>query len=76
MLVARKRQGWTAKKSLPQNNNDNWRDVVDQLLKYDDDLTGWWTDNEFISVSCPVLLLHISRSADFGMYLNRGLEQS
>ena len=59
-----------AKKSLPQNNNDNWRDVIDQLLKYDDDLIGWWTENELISASCPVLLLHISRSADFCMYLD------
>ena len=59
-----------AKKSLPHNKNDNWRDVVDQLLKYDDDLIGWWTDNELISLACPLLLLHISRSADFGMYLS------
>jgi hypothetical protein len=58
-----------AKISLPQNNNDNWRDVVYQMVKYDDDLTGWWTEKEMILVSCPVLLLHISRSADFRMYL-------
>jgi hypothetical protein len=59
-----------AKRSLPQNKNDNWRDVVNQLLKYDDDLTGWWAEDEFINVSCPVLLLHISRSADFSMYID------
>jgi len=58
------------KKSLPKNQNDNWQEVIDQLVKYDDDLLGWWTDNEMISIPCPVLLLHISRSADFGMYLD------
>ena len=56
------------KKSLPRNN-DLWRRIVAQLLKYDDNLQGWWTYNEEIEKSCIVLLIEISRAADFKNYL-------
>lgn len=62
-----------AKKSLPLEK-DHWRSVVDQLLKYDDDLTGWWTDNERLEKCCIVLLIEISRSASFANYLESVLE--
>ena len=58
-----------AKKSLPANQR-YWQKLVEQLEKYDDDLTGWWTDNEKISSSCVVLLLEISRVSDFCQYLD------
>lgn len=46
-----------AKKNLPANQ-EYWNDVVDQLRKYDDDLTGWWTLNEHIPESTDILLIH------------------
>lgn len=57
-----------AKKSLPRNTK-YWRRIVEQLEKYDDDLYGWWTEDECIKNSCIVLLIEISRSADFKNYL-------
>jgi len=56
------------KSSLPQNS-DYWMKVVDQLRKYDDDLQGWWTEDGFISDSCVILLIEMSRSVGFKKYL-------
>ncbi len=62
------------KKSLPQNQ-DYWRKIVEQLRKYDDDLVGWWTDDELIEEMCVVLLLHISRVADFRDFLIKKMSE-
>jgi len=57
-----------AKKSLPADQS-HWLKIVEQLEKYDDDLLGWWNDDETIASICVVLLLHHTRSADFANYL-------
>src|SRR5258708_31042461 len=61
-----------AKKSLPLNS-DYWVNEVEQLQKYDDDLTGWWI--EPAPMVCIVLLLHYSRSVKFINYLRDQLDQ-
>lgn len=58
------------KNNLPRNQQW-WRTVVEQLEKYDDNLMGWWTDDEYISTSCLVLLIHKSRSRIFRDYLEQ-----
>jgi hypothetical protein len=57
-----------AKKSLPDNDG-LWLSIVRQLQKYDDDLLGWWTDDERISTSSVILLIEISRAMAFSRYL-------
>lgn len=64
-----------AKKSLPQNDA-HWEGVVRQLIKYDDDLFGWWTTNGKIDVSCVVLLLEISRTSEFYKYLENKIGEN
>lgn len=61
-----------AKKSLP-NSTQEWDRYIQQLIKYDDDLVGWWTNDESISNHCTVLLIEISRSVEFSDYLARYL---
>jgi hypothetical protein len=56
------------KKSL-SNKTEEWDKHILQLLKYDDDLMGWWTATETISDHCIVLLIEISRSVEFSDYL-------
>jgi len=56
-----------AKISLPQNK-DLWEDLERQLRKYDDDLIGWWTENDKINKSNSILLIEISRSEEFREY--------
>lgn len=57
-----------AKKSLP-NSTQEWDRYIQQLIKYDDDLIGWWTNDESIQDHCTVLLIEISRSVEFSDYL-------
>lgn len=64
-----------AKKSLPADQSA-WRNVLDQLRKYDDNLSGWWTSNEEIDLSCTVLLLEISRVADFRKYIEIEIDKN
>jgi len=45
------------KKTLPKNQS-YWAQYIDQLLKYDDHLLGWWTGNEKINEHNTVLLVH------------------
>lgn len=52
------------KKSLPQDRT-LWMEEVRQIRKYDDDLHGWWTDDEMVERSGAVLLLHQSRGRAF-----------
>ena len=58
-----------AKVSIPRNTNDQWNSVVDQIKKYNQDLIGWWTGDEKISIHCVILLLEIHRTAAFRNYL-------
>lgn len=64
-----------AKKSLPQNK-EQWQKEVNQLLKYDDNLIGWWTDDQLIDQQCTVLLIEISRAVDFVDYLKLYLSEN
>src|SRR3989304_1429488 len=61
-----------AKKSLPNNTMD-WDKYIQQLQKYDDDLVGWWTQNEKLSNHSIVLLIEIARGVEFSDYLNQYL---
>jgi hypothetical protein len=57
-----------AKKSLPRDEA-RWRRYGRHLRKYDDSLTGWWTDDEKIPHSDTVMLVHQSRGRQFGRFL-------
>jgi hypothetical protein len=48
---------------------EQWEPHRMQLRKYDDDLTGWWTEDEQIEHSDAVILIHQSRSRAFARYL-------
>ncbi|MFV1980600.1 MAG: hypothetical protein ACC655_05540 [Rhodothermia bacterium] len=50
-----------AKKSWSRDES-RWAKQADQLRKYDDDLTGWWTNDERTLDANAVLLVHQSRS--------------
>jgi len=56
-----------AKISLPADES-HWLRILNQIKKYDDDLLGWWTDNERIINHSVFLFLHMSRSARFRNY--------
>lgn len=58
-----------AKRTMPQNNNDRWRDTVDQLRKYDDNLLGWWTQSGELIPANVALLIDVDRSIDFSRYI-------
>ena len=61
-----------AKYSLP-NNQDHWVDDINQFIKYDDDLRGWWTNNELIPLQCNILLIENARSVRFVEFLQAWL---
>ncbi len=67
-LVAQKSKKYgivaEAKKTLEQDQS-NWTDHIEQLRKYDDDLEGWWTEDEKIKNSDVVMLIHQSRGRPF-----------
>ena len=71
-LVAQKSKKYgivaETKKSLDQNLS-NWNQHVEQLRKYDDNLQGWWTENEKIDESNAVMLIHQSRGRLFKNFL-------
>jgi len=50
------------KKSFP-SDQQLWFKTFNQLMKYDDDLIGWPTDNERVDSHDIVLILHQSRGA-------------
>lgn len=56
------------KKSLSKNKS-YWVDHADQLLKYDDDLLGWWTEDSMIGHSDTIMLIHQSRGREFTRFL-------
>ena len=58
-----------AKKSLPRNSNNRWRQTISQLEKYDDNLKGWWTKNGCLPTFNLTLLIDVDRSIDFARYI-------
>jgi hypothetical protein len=56
------------KYSFPKDTNF-WSDTANQILKYDDDLIGWWTHNELINNHCTALLIEQGRYVRFREYL-------
>lgn len=67
-IVAQKSESYgvvaEVKRSLPADRT-KWPAHVGQIRKYDDNLTGWWTDGERIAASDTTLLLHQTRSRAF-----------
>lgn len=67
-IVAQKSEAYgvvaEVKRSLPSDRT-KWQSHVSQVRKYDDDLAGWWTDDERIGDADTALLLHQSRSRAF-----------
>lgn len=58
------------KSSLPEND-EYWKKEAAQLLKYDDDLDGWWTPDERIAAYNVILLIDQARSLEFKAYLSK-----
>jgi len=58
-----------AKRTMPKNIDDRWRATVDQMMKYDDTLQGWWTANGVLNPTNVVLLVDVDRSIDFSRYI-------
>ena len=58
-----------AKKSLCKDTN-HWKPEWEQIIKYDDNLKGWWTSSEYIDEFCVVLLIDYSRSIDFSDFVD------
>ena len=56
-----------AKQSFPENR-DFWVGDFEQLMAYDDDLTGWPCDGERVDQHDVVLLVHQSRAVAVGDY--------
>lgn len=77
-LVAQKSKSFgvvvEAKKSLSRNQRF-WHRHVEQLHKYDDQLTGWWTSDKRVPEHAAVLLIHQSRSRRFIRFLHDMLEE-
>ena len=76
-LVAQKSQEYgivaEAKKTLDQNQS-NWISHVRQLRKYDDKLEGWWTEDDKITHSDTIMLIHQSRGRPFARFLQHQKE--
>lgn len=60
-----------AKLGLPKDETV-WDDDINQLLKYDDDLAGWWTANERIETSDIIGLVPLARAVRFADRLENG----
>lgn len=54
----------------------NWEDNANQLLKYCDDLIGWWTEDSKIIEENVVLLIHWSRSIAFKEFFESWLKKN
>ena len=57
-----------AKKSLPKNSDNQWKQTITQLEKYDDNLQGWWTEEGYFPIFNLTLLIEVDRSIDFSRY--------
>jgi hypothetical protein len=60
------------KVSLPKDVS-SWDDDMIQLQKYDDDLVGWWTNDEHIKNHDIVALVPLSRAVKFADQLEAGV---
>lgn len=64
------------KKSLP-NDEKHWEEIFNQLYKYDDDLIGWWKqEDESVEKINIVLLIHQSRIVKFIRFLENHLVEN
>jgi len=59
--------------SLPSDET-HWNKIINQLEKYDDNLIGWWTDDERIPNHNVILLIHLTRSQRFKRYITNLIE--
>jgi len=58
-----------SKSSLPRNS-EFWKNTVQQLIKYDNTLKGWWTNDEYIDNHNTIFLIEYARQNDFRKYLD------
>lgn len=63
------------KYSMPMDTQ-HWVDDANQLLKYDDDLKGWWTISESLSNHCNALLIEQGRVVRFIEYLEQWMKDN
>ena len=62
-----------AKRSFPMQQ-DYWENDIQQLLTYDDNLTGWWTDDETINGMNVVGLIWTTFARPFSQLLSQTVE--
>jgi hypothetical protein len=58
------------------SDETSWREKLLQLKKYDDDLLGWWTEDERVDLHDIVLLLHLSRAIHVSDILSSDSEKA
>jgi len=63
-----------AKRSLPRNQ-DHWHHAIEQVRKYDDNLTGWWTDDELIRTSNVVVLIWTKLLREFASFIESAMRR-
>lgn len=63
------------KYSMPKNKQ-HWEDDANQLLKYDDNLKGWWTKGESISGHCNALLIEQGRAVRVVEFLEEWMREN
>lgn len=63
------------KLGLPQDES-HWKDPVEQLERYDDDLTGWWTPRQAIELHDIVALMPSARAVRFGDFVDAGVKNN
>jgi hypothetical protein len=63
-----------AKLGLPKSD-EIWDSHIQQLEKYDDELTGWWTPDEKISAHDLVALVPLARAVRFADRLESGVRE-
>ena len=61
-------QGIVAETKLGLSKNPtNWDQPMKQMQKYDDDLTGWWTQAETLDSHDVVALVPLARAVRFAV---------
>lgn len=58
-----------------ENKDDRWNSYLEQVKKYDEDLEGWWTQDERISEVCQVFITELTNSAEIGDYLLKKINE-
>lgn len=76
-LIAQKSRNYgiiaEVKKGIDRTQS-NWINHLRQLRKYDDELEGWWTDDQKIPHSDVIMLIHQTRSRPFSRFLSKQKE--